>query len=336
MMPPLVDLLNLLLYCVQQLGVVLGVGAESVLLVTYVLSMRDRVVDQKEQDFGRMIYAVLKIGLLLIILSGALITYVHLTFQESAIVFSPPYVFKWMLILILGALVVTFKNRPYPNYLWEGFLGANWLALFTVHVLAPLAYFADLLIFYAVGTIVFLLIWSLIVRLTEQPFTLVNSRGKENMLPPPGFITEKIIEKPQPPPVPKPMPKPAPVVVKVVLPPPVVHVSKPVPPPMPKPVVPSSPPPPPVIKPVFVEAPHKLEELSRPHDLELIAPMVVPEKPDLPPNSFIETIPVKPPIKPLEEGAQQQGSPDIGLATIRVMPRTPEEVEKHIRSMQSN
>src|SRR3989344_7106254 len=134
------ELFPLGLYLVQQLGVMLGVGASSVLLVTYLVSMRDGVVEPAEAHFAKVVGHVLEIGLICIVLSGAVITAMHAAAEDYSIISSPAYFFKWILIAAVCAALVLRKAKPFSGLVWQGFIGATWYALFILHTIAPIAF----------------------------------------------------------------------------------------------------------------------------------------------------------------------------------------------------
>jgi hypothetical protein len=155
------DFLNLIFYCVQQLGVTLGVGAETIMLAAYLISMRDGVVDEKETQYARAIKRVMATALWLIVLSGLGITALHLTAGESATVFTSAFLFKWMLIVL--AIVLTFLRRVSKLSVVEGVIGGTWYALFLIHILAPVTSWFNLGTLYAVWLVGFVLCWEALV-----------------------------------------------------------------------------------------------------------------------------------------------------------------------------
>jgi hypothetical protein len=280
-----------------------------VILISYLLATRDNMVDQKEEQFGRAVLRVLKLGLLLIILSGAVITVIHLSLGQVLVVLTPAFLFKWVIIGILLTTTLALGKKPYPAALYEGFLGANWYALFVIHVLAPLAAWADILVIYAIWSAGFMLAWAALVSGLRAPALAAakKPRGHETVsaVPPP---TKRPVEIPKPAPV---APKPAPVAAraasapapKAQTPPP-----KPPEPPKPAPVVIQTPP-----------VPHKPEELPAP-SLPAVA----------------RAVPPKPPVKPMEVPRKPAPVTDPdenpGLPAVRVMPRSPQDIETQTRA----
>lgn len=131
------ELAALGLYVVQQLGVMLGAGAQVIVLVLYLVAIKDGTVDAKEHYFLSATKRILYLGLVCIITSGALITLIHLSQAQSNIVFTPAYLFKWLLILLaVGFALFDFKDQPSLAVI-KGLAGAVWFGLFAVHILAP-------------------------------------------------------------------------------------------------------------------------------------------------------------------------------------------------------
>lgn len=306
-----VDTVNLVLYFIQQTGIVFGVGAQTIVLIAYLVATRDNVVDQKEEQFGRAVLRVLKFGLLLIIVSGALITVIHLSLGQVLVVLTPAYLFKWAIIGILLTTTLALGKKPYPAALYEGFLGANWYALFVIHVLAPLAAWADILVIYAIWGLGFMIAWIALVAGVRAPLPQLKKKAR-------GHEIAPTLEKPAPPAA-----KPALQKVPAPIPPQPDHFVHQV-----SPSIHKEPPP----------VPHKPEELPPPPLPAVVMP--VPSKPAPPPAP---PPPPKPmvPIKPKEQVLEVPKKPDIpvkdpdenpGLPAIRVMPKTPEDMENQTRA----
>lgn len=217
------DVISLLLYCVQQLGVTLGVGAQTILLVAYIQAMRDGVVDREEAQFARAVRRVLEVGILFIVLSGLGITAMHLITGETAVIFSAAYLFKWLLVLaMLGSTLFTAA----PKQIMLGIAGGSWYALFVVHILAPVTTWFNLLTLYVVWMAGFMLCWVALTYVTKGKSISVVSKA----LPPLPAKIAVLQTKPVSPPIPKP-PPPSPPPAPKPLPPPPPQPPKPVPPP---------------------------------------------------------------------------------------------------------
>ncbi|MDO8517690.1 MAG: hypothetical protein Q7S26_00145 [bacterium] len=151
---------NLVLYSIQQLGVMFAVGAQTVILVAYLLAIRNGIVDEQEERFSKAVKRVLFVGLFLIVISGLAITALELLAAHRPIVFSPAYLFKWCLIGMGVVLARATWGISRSAGLLEGVAGATWYALFAVHILAPVATWPQLLTLFSVWLIVFVLGWT--------------------------------------------------------------------------------------------------------------------------------------------------------------------------------
>ena len=155
------ELINLILYCAQQFGVALGFGSATVLLVAYLIAMRDGKVDDKEAQYYRAVRGALNIGLLFIILSGVGITALHAAAAQDGVLTTPAFLFKW--ILVGMALGFTLLARSRDHWALEGLSGGTWYALFLVHILAPVTGWFNLITLYAVWMVGFNLCWAALV-----------------------------------------------------------------------------------------------------------------------------------------------------------------------------
>lgn len=227
----LVSLAYLILYCVQQLGVTLGVGAETVLLVAYLQSIRDGVIDDNEKGFARAVRRVKDFGLIMIIVSGIAIIGLQIYQNQLTEFFSVIVFFKWGLIAV--AFFFTFLTRGYSlaEGLLRGLSAGTWYALFAIHILGPTAPWFALGIFYALWLTGFSLCWSVVV---------FSVRGKSHA-PTVTLKPKKPAEKPV---VPTAAPQQAPHIPQ---PKPQAHIQPP----------PHVPPPPVQPRPAVVAAPHK-------------------------------------------------------------------------------
>lgn len=286
------ELLALAIYSVQWLGVVLGVGAEAVLLVGHLFALHAR----QPQWLANIpaVRTVQRWGLVLIVASGlAAVGYQLVNGPEVLLI--PTFGFKWVLIALVLAAFVAERWTSRGRAWLEGFAGATWLALFVVHSVAPIFMWVDLFFFYAIWLILFYALWGLSVWAMRRGAPTV---APAQAAPPP--VKPKVVAKPivkieplpppPPPPVPKPkpaMPAPAPVMARVSAP-----IPKPAPAPQPKPAVPVPKPPAPIVPvPPFLrlEPPHALPTAAKepsyiPDYNNLPGVMVMPQKPEDLPN----------------------------------------------------
>ncbi len=339
------DLVNLLLYCSQQLGVTLGVGAETIMLAAYLIAMRDGVVDAKETQYARAIRRTMAVALILIVISGLGISALHIIAGKSSILATPAYLFKILLILLVGVLTLARRSMPQSSWV-EGLIGGTWYALFLVHILAPVTGWANLFVMYAVWLVGFVICWEILVVMRRdkkpgivstpvpkaEPHTKIEPPKKEEPKPAPP----KPEIKPDPIPVPVPTPMPT-----VVLAPDLPHA----PPPPPVPLLVSTPVPTPTPAPM---PPPKLEEitLTGASPFESIAPSPkgkvtdTPFLPKVPPLQPIPTTPgtplaSAPPAPPVAPASPMSapvttipgGTSTSGLG-ITVMPKSPDDLKK--------
>ncbi|HWB34165.1 MAG TPA: hypothetical protein VG753_02525, partial [Candidatus Paceibacterota bacterium] len=171
-----VDVVNLILYFVQQLGVMMGVGGETIILIVYFLSTRDGVIEPKEEQFGRAVHKVLGWGLWLMIASGAAITLLHIFSGGSDIVLEPAFIFKWLLLGGIAAAELGQWGRPFANYWWEAAVAAQWYALFIVHILAPITMWGDLIFLYVIWNIGFIACFVALVHMMHIPQVQMRRR----------------------------------------------------------------------------------------------------------------------------------------------------------------
>lgn len=243
-----VDLIDLVLYCIQQLGVMLAVGAETIVLIAYAVSMRDGKADEVEARFSRAVHRALAVGFLCIILSGIVITALQVMLGQLSVVSEPVFLFKWLLIAALAGIYLSQRGKTFSRPFVEGAIGGTWYALFLVHILAPMTTWFNLLVLYAVFLLGFLAVWSVIVKVSGP-----HKIKKVAALPP-----KKVIQTPPPP------------VQKIAPPPPKIIQPPPPPPPPPKPT-PPPPPPKPTPQPLPVATlpvppvPKKEEHENDPH-----------------------------------------------------------------------
>ncbi len=346
------EVVGLALYALQQLGIALGVGGETVLLLS----------GASNPMLAGAARRITRIALWLIILSGILITSAHVIAGEGATVGEPAYLFKWLLIiLILGA---GFMARGSVNTV---IVGGTWFALFFLHTLAPVAPWLGLVIIYAGWMALFALVFLLLhsfsgvreappaeahseeyvpevplpapetSRQAGAPRPPASPKASQGTAPPLSF---EALAKKEPPPPPRPSPAPAPAPLSMPAMSTQAHasfmaVSEPPPPqapfrmPLPNFSWKSSPPPP--------ASPKASQGTAPPLSFESLAKKEPPV-----PRPGMTTMPSAPPPNlpgvPVESGLAPIALQSIPTATpeqnakplsgIRVMPRSPSDLNK--------
>lgn len=312
------ELINLVLYCIQQAGIALGFGAQTIMLVAYLKAAKDRVVDDREAQFLRATHGALFFALMCIVVSGLGITFMHYLAGQGAIIYTPAFLFKWLLIVLVFALTMLF--RLVPQQVNEALLGGSWYALFLVHILAPVTSWVNLLTLWGVWMVGFAITWSMLVLIIKDR----NNVPKKIEPAKPTVLTPEPIILPQ----------------KATISPPAKDTG-------PAPFVKLDPPP----KEILVAAPN-FKPAPKPQ--VAIAPtvpaspgIIVTDKPFLPQVPALEPIPVAPPPPPGTPPAQVVGvgvpinpkdapllqKPEVlgpapgteGLTAVNVMPKPPQK-----------
>ena len=282
------------------------------MMVAYLQSMRDGAVDREEAQFLRATRRVLFFALAIIIASGIAITALHILLGDSVILFSPAYLFKWL--LIIAVTLLTAFAGSIPKNIFEMLIAANWYALFLVHTLAPVTTWLNLLELWAVWLAGFALCWYAASYATHE-----RTGGGSHPVPGVPAFVQKIQakvtpeEKPAEPPVRPPAPMaapipetPAPAAGKIVL----DH------------------------RPVLQMPMLKIE----PTDIPMPANKTTdtPFLPKVPPLQPIPSVPAQggqtPPAAPKDAPAAQnapvEAKPPLDPLAVNVMPKSPDQLPK--------
>jgi hypothetical protein len=155
-------LFSLAVFATQQLGIVLGVGAETVLLVVYLLALERHQAEHAHlPPLARMLQ---RWGLGIVIVSGLGAVALHMWLGQENILLAPAFIFKWILLAVLcGWYWVESYAVRLPLFaaaVVRGVGGAQWYALLVVHLLAPVVTWPYLLLLYAAWVVVFVAGWS--------------------------------------------------------------------------------------------------------------------------------------------------------------------------------
>lgn len=154
------ELAHLAVYVAQQLGIMLGVGAGTVLLVVYLISLHSKGTLPKHERFVRAVRIAQGVGLVAIVLSGIAAIVLHILDSDTGALVEPAFIFKWVLIGVVAAGYVAARYLSLRRDVLEGFVGGNWYALFLVHMLAPVISWENLLIMYAAWMVLFGALWA--------------------------------------------------------------------------------------------------------------------------------------------------------------------------------
>ncbi len=192
-------MVNAIAYIVQQLGVALGIGAETVFLAVFLIMMRDDgVVDDQEKRFAKSIHHVLLTAIFFIILSGAaIIATQYLSTGSISSMLQPVVLFKWALIGVVFLFALFSRGASLVAGIFEGIAGTTWYALFLVHIIAPALTWTMFGELYGVWLAIFMVCWMILV---------FASRGKGQSAPAiqkaPAAVKKPIFIQTMPPQVP--------------------------------------------------------------------------------------------------------------------------------------
>src|SRR3989344_23632 len=98
------------IYVFQQLGIMLGVGAQTVLLCTHLLNIHHNEPDAPHASYAEAARKSLSVGFFLIFVSGLAAVAVHGLGGNTSILFAPAFLFKWLLI-VLSLVFFLLQNR---------------------------------------------------------------------------------------------------------------------------------------------------------------------------------------------------------------------------------
>ncbi len=235
-------------YISQQLGVMLGVGATTVLLCAHLVAVHHGEKESPHAAYAEAARLALGIGLALMVVSGICAIAIHVQAGQLSIALSPAFLFKWSLILLLALMFfMRDKLSAWGDY-YFAVSGGTWYALFLVHSLGPVTSWGVLWAIYIVWSAFFAAVWAGFVAVMKH-----NTKNFATLpVRPPAPVVKKEVPKPV---IPKPVPPPPPV-IKPIPPPPV-----PVAPrmieehhkPLSLPIPPPPPPKPPVQKPSMLQ-----------------------------------------------------------------------------------
>ncbi|MCX6820287.1 MAG: hypothetical protein NT019_03350 [Candidatus Adlerbacteria bacterium] len=333
---------SLLLYCVQQFGMALGVGAQTVLLLAYLHSMRDGAYDDQEKKFAKAVRHVMDFGFVSILLSGlGIVVLAYLAGQQEAF-FSTIFLFKWSLISILLALSILNRGTSLVAGLLQGLTAGTWYALFVVHILAPEAPWLQLGEFYGAWLVGFTLCWTLVVfALRGKPTTFTSKPDTQTQRPSPSTAPLPNMVKPAvvinvdrqpvarivqqvtkpvsvPTPIPVPVPTPVASTPKAALIPDVIIKPDPV-------AVVSNPAP--VVAPVFAPVPPPPTPTPTSTPVSISIRTSAPSAAPAPAKPIVSFAPLA--TSPVTASAQPASPGATALFTgLHVMPRTAAELEK--------
>ena len=154
------DVLQLCLYLAQQFGVLVAVGAQTIILVAHLHELHTPKLHEHEEELVRSARMVRLWALGVIVVSGIIITIEHAFLSSLATALQPVFLFKWLLLVAVMALHVIYNISP-AHWKWgvEGILGAVWYTVLIIHIAAPATSWTALLVLFAVWAVAFVALW---------------------------------------------------------------------------------------------------------------------------------------------------------------------------------
>lgn len=291
------ELLYFAIYLLQQLGVMLAVGAQTILLCAHLVAVHRGESEPAVHASARAARTTLGVGLAVIVISGTAAVGMHYAAGELEVLLAPVFLLKWALI---GVLIVAFfiQRRAVDSAIFHALVGGSWYAVFLVHSLAPVASWADLCAFYAAWMFVFMVIWFGFLgfmRVQRSPQAAASSKVLGSPRP------ELVVPRVQAGPDHLPTPPPAPIV--------------PPPPPLPLPPKP---------EPIVVA--ENLPVIAPEHALTVVTKVEEPPKPAAP-------APASPPLPPQEKKPDilHDIVDYLLIPAMRIMPQRPEDISSEKR-----
>lgn len=169
------DLLVLsLLALFNNLGYSLAVASSTFALTFFFMATRDGTVDASERRFMHAVYAVLRIGMGIIIITEIMLALFLYQASGGQVFYldSGGFWFVWTALSIILGNALLMHHKKMPMWLGPAIAGGSWYALFVVHNLpAGTASYATLIGGYLAGIGFMVALLALIARLypKQQP-----------------------------------------------------------------------------------------------------------------------------------------------------------------------
>lgn len=141
------------------IGAVLGVGGATFAEIFYVKAMQDGVIDPMEGAWMKVIYRVLRIGLVLAVLSGfGFLLLYRLTGEEEKLL-DPKLWAKMTIIIILLVNAILLTARKIPFWLGSSLSFTSWYAALILGAWHEIPYsYLNIMIFYSLAVVLIAII----------------------------------------------------------------------------------------------------------------------------------------------------------------------------------
>ncbi len=126
-----------ILYILQQVGMIIAVGAGGIFSILYLLYAKDYDVDEHKAKVAHTVRFISLFGLIIVTLSGIGATYIHIRYAQTDILYAPAFIGKWILIAQLFFLILWHKNMFVRSAIVVGAQTSTWVLLLIIHLIAP-------------------------------------------------------------------------------------------------------------------------------------------------------------------------------------------------------
>lgn len=152
-----------LLTILHVVGTALGVGGATFAEIFYVKAMRDGVIDPRESEFLQITYRVLRIGMVLLVLSGFGFLLLYRITDQTELLYNPKLWAKLTIILILLFSVIAWHAKKIPFWLGSAGSLTSWYAALVLGIWRTLeASYGGIIITYFAVTVLIALHLSLL------------------------------------------------------------------------------------------------------------------------------------------------------------------------------
>lgn len=153
----------LLIAVLQSISVSLGVGASTLAVVNYFISISDGVIDSAERRMMKAVYIVLRVAMVLILLSTAALTAIQYS-SYGAAYFIPFVIMLWVLIIMLFINAIMMTMKLMPSTIGPALQAATWYGLGFMFTLLSLGLYSFTMKQFTEGYIAVIIIALIIVN----------------------------------------------------------------------------------------------------------------------------------------------------------------------------
>lgn len=155
---------------IERIGLTLAVGSSTFALIFYFKAFEDGAIDASEKNFMHTVYAVLRIGMSLLVLSLVTTALTVVSWSgsigpEALIIFNASFFFKCLLIVVILTNAMLMDKHVMPMWLGPALAGASWYSFFFVSLLSFDMPLETMLVCYGLFIVLMTVLLDLIRRL---------------------------------------------------------------------------------------------------------------------------------------------------------------------------